>query len=193
MIFTWAWSWGFCIYKIVTDKRRPVFGLSRRVSSIFWTLKRSGKRIRLSGFYLFHGNLVISSASKKQLRLLDDRYSQNGFRFCLRRWFWMQLCVGNNWTLYRYGGRKYGIWLRYSFRALEGPLKWTVLTKLKEYLSAWNKGFFAIMICPVGVSCSDSVWKISNRKKVGKFGKKKKRISCKRSEKVQRIFFPKKF
>mgnify|MGYP007030554125 FL=1 len=49
------------------------------------------------------------------------------------------------------------------------------------------------MICPVGVSYSDSVRKELKLKEGGQVGKKEKRISCKRSEKVQRIFFPKRF
>ena len=58
--------------------------------------------------------------------------------------------------------------------ALEELLRQLVVTKLKGSLSSWNRGFFVIMIGPVGVLCSDSVRKNSKRKKVCKMARGKK-------------------
>ena len=58
--------------------------------------------------------------------------------------------------------------------ALGELLRQLVVTKLKGSLSSWNRGFFVIMICPVGVLCSDSVRKNSKRKKEDKMARGKK-------------------
>ena len=58
--------------------------------------------------------------------------------------------------------------------ALEELLRQLVVTKLKGSLSSWNRGFFVIMIGPVGVLCSDSVRKTQNERRCAKWQEEKK-------------------